>query len=114
MVDGKNNIRAHLSVLGQGECGNRLKLLFFHQVLHLRRSDEADIRGLLADKLRRVSEEPTAAAELEIGVEHRLAGSGERLHDAVPAVHLVDNIPVNLFRDILGRNLFCSLRSLCK
>ena len=42
-----------------------------------------------------VDQEPAAAAVLEVGVQHRLARRGGRLHDLIPAVELVDDVAVD-------------------
>jgi hypothetical protein len=68
---------------GGGEPGGRAGLLHgleaLHrgdQVLDLGRRDEADVRGFAAQEGRGVNEEAAAAAELEVGIQHRLAGGG--------------------------------------
>src|ERR1035437_5893856 len=74
----------------------------------LRGSDEPDVGRLAAEEGGVVNEEAAAAAVLEIGVEHRLAGSCDRLHHAVPAVHLVNQVAIDipgdfiLFDELLG------------
>src|ERR1019366_7163946 len=63
---------------------------------------------LAAKKGSVVHQEAAAAAELEIRVENWLAGSRDSLHDAIPAVHLVNEVAVNvpgdlvLFEQLLG------------
>ena len=75
--------RQRAALLHQFEALDR-----FDQVLDLRRGHEADVRRLAAKEPRHVNQEPAAAAELEIGVQHRLARFRDRLHHLVPAVHL--------------------------
>jgi len=79
----------------------------FDQVLRPGRRDEADVGGLGAQKSGIVDEEAAAAAVLEVGVKDRLARCRDRLHDLVPAVHLVNQVAVDRsgpigFQDLVG------------
>ena len=89
--------------------GPRKTLDRFGQILDSRRGNKAHIRGLAAEKSGRIDQKSAASAILKIGVEHRLAGGRDRLDHLVPAVHLIDQVPVDLFGLVLFENaLACS------
>ena len=68
------------------------------QVVQPRGGDESQVGASFAQETRRVDEKSAASRVLEIGIEDGLARCHHRLGDAVPAVHLVDDVAV----DILG------------
>ena len=90
------------------EIGDAAALLHqretFHRlgdVFEVRRRHEADVRRFIPQERGVIDEKTAAAAELEIRVQHRLAGGGESLHHAIPAIHLVHEITVNAAGDIV-------------
>lgn len=56
-----------------------------------------------------IDKEPAASAELEINIEDRFPRCSYCLHDGIPAIHLVDDIAVDILRFIVSKDLF-SLR----
>jgi hypothetical protein len=97
---GCEEVRHRAASLDHSEAPDR-----FDQILEARGGHESDVGGLLADEVRHVDEKSAAAAVLEIGIQHRFARSRDRLHDAIPRVHLIDEIAVDIRGPVLVEDL---------
>ena len=67
-----------------------------NQVVQARRSDKTDIGCLAAQETRHIDKESPAPPVLEVGIEDWFTQSGDGLDNLVPAVHLVDQITVDM------------------
>ena len=113
---GRRAGRTHAAVAATKSAGSAATLDQFEALHRLRQifdprgSHEADVRRL-AQEPGRVDKEPAAAGILEVGVQNGLVRLGDRLHHAVPAIHLVDQVSVDRGRTVVVQDLLSLFRA---